>query len=275
MSQTRNKTLIQHLGFNDPDLKSPVHDAMVLWIADHIRDYCVAKDFDPWRHLPEKLAAIRATLEKRYTSREQRVARTLDEVNDTEPHKVYQYGVKPDVRRETEQEIEKRLQRAKADLQSATAAAMDLERLIKNDPPRPAKAPEPKVITQFEMPITTEREYIVGFVDVIACVTYPCLEVKNLDWNDDVMVTDLRQKPDPALAFFFESKTYVYYFEAKPAISSLGELLRQIRTYQTYVPPTDWNREVHFVVVSPDTRFRSAIEGQGIEFWECPKLAGD
>jgi hypothetical protein len=52
----------------------------------------------------------------------------------------------------------------------------------------------------------------------------------------------------------------VILFEVKPSIPSAGELLRQINLYRTYTPQSRW------AVVSPDTRFRSVIEGQGIGF---------
>lgn len=55
--------------------------------------------------------------------------------------------------------------------------------------------------------------------------------------------------------------------EVKSKIDSAGELIRQIRMYEQYVRHVD-----SFVVVSPDDRFKSALESQGILFY---KYTGD
>lgn len=57
--------------------------------------------------------------------------------------------------------------------------------------------------------------------------------------------------------------------EAKPRISDLGELIRQLRSY--YVNPGR-SAEEFKVVVSPDSRHRATIEapGQGFRFFEAP-----
>ena len=51
-------------------------------------------------------------------------------------------------------------------------------------------------------------------------------------------------------------------FEVKSSIPSLGELIRQIKMYETYI-----HHEHFFVVVSPDARFADALRSQGIEFY--------
>jgi hypothetical protein len=56
---------------------------------------------------------------------------------------------------------------------------------------------------------------------------------------------------------------YPISFEAKTYIKSCGELIRQIRLYQTYVHD-------HFVVVSPDLRFAEQLQSQGISFIAYP-----
>jgi hypothetical protein len=49
-------------------------------------------------------------------------------------------------------------------------------------------------------------------------------------------------------------------FEAKTYIKSCGELIRQIRLYETYLPSD------RFVVVSPDLRFAELLRSQRIGF---------
>jgi len=56
----------------------------------------------------------------------------------------------------------------------------------------------------------------------------------------------------------------VRYFEVKPSIPSLGEVIRQVRMYQTYTLDAEW------WIVSPDARFREQLESQGIKFLAVP-----
>jgi hypothetical protein len=55
-------------------------------------------------------------------------------------------------------------------------------------------------------------------------------------------------------------------FEVKSSIASLGELIRQIRTYQIKF------KGVPFHVVSPDDRFATILEEQGIGFIKYPGM---
>ena len=63
----------------------------------------------------------------------------------------------------------------------------------------------------------------------------------------------------------------VILFEAKPKILSLGETLRQLKSYEHYFDSNYYNSTYSYargkaVVVSPDTRFKEAIEKQGFKF---------
>jgi hypothetical protein len=57
--------------------------------------------------------------------------------------------------------------------------------------------------------------------------------------------------------------TEVVFFEVKPKIESLGEVIRQLRRYQKYASGV-------WVVVSPDTRYANILREQGIEFLQAP-----
>jgi hypothetical protein len=66
-------------------------------------------------------------------------------------------------------------------------------------------------------------------------------------------------------------RTETVIFEVKPKIQSLGELLRQIRHYQTYLKEEQhdlsWCGDQYFyVVVSKDDRFVSQLESQDVGF---------
>ena len=55
----------------------------------------------------------------------------------------------------------------------------------------------------------------------------------------------------------------VIAFEVKSHIKSVGELIRQIRQYQSFC-----NGQTKFIVVSPDDRFVDVLKNQGIDFWK-------
>jgi hypothetical protein len=54
-----------------------------------------------------------------------------------------------------------------------------------------------------------------------------------------------------------------FAFDAKSDIRSLGELLRQFKTYRTY-------SKLPFFVVSPDSRFAKEISDEGFGFIKYP-----
>lgn len=91
--------------------------------------------------------------------------------------------------------------------------------------------------------------YTVGFVDMCIKIynRLPVLHANNgVHWElEDDYITS-------------------FYIEVKSKIPSLGEVIRQIRLYESYLPK-GW-----FFVVSPDDRFRSAIEDQDIKFIAVP-----
>ena len=93
----------------------------------------------------------------------------------------------------------------------------------------------------WEYPITTGKDsYILGFADM----------------KVDFMNTILNYNADDREISIFKDKHSVF-FEAKSSISSLGELIRQIRMYQTYT-------RGKWFVVSPDIKFSTALESQEI-----------
>jgi len=95
--------------------------------------------------------------------------------------------------------------------------------------------------TEWEMPVISRsgygNQYIIGFVDLATLVS---------------VGSDQRY----------------FMFEVKSSIPSLGEVIRQIRMYETYSRGA-------YVIVSPDDRFADALRAQGIEFYKCPGAVAD
>jgi hypothetical protein len=70
----------------------------------------------------------------------------------------------------------------------------------------------------------------------------------------------------PRLPFAYVgfAKETIINFEIKSSIPSIGELIRQIRMYQTY-------QKGRYVVVSPDARWERMLDSQRIGFIACPE----
>lgn len=280
MAQQRSRTLIEHLGFKDPDLTSPAHDSMILWIQEHVREY-VEKDHDPWRGLAQQVKEAEEAIQAEWKKRKESLE--LDQEyyeRDRKPQKKYVYrrdqngqilDYQPSERMETREEAEKRAEGRKKQVEEAQAKCLETEQLVGRPIPRLA-VPPVEIKTEFEKTITTGRDFIVGFVDVVAEVDYPSVYASDIDWSDtrDTKIIGYLRPPE----LRFSKRKEFFYFEAKPKIPSFGELLRQIRTYQEYTPQCEEysreRRKNHFVIVSPDVKFREAIESQKIEFWESP-----
>lgn len=96
----------------------------------------------------------------------------------------------------------------------------------------------------WEQPILRGGQYVIGFVDMKVVVERSRPFVDDGEWRVG-----------------FQRETV--FIEAKSSIRSLGEVIRQVRLYQEYAEGT-------YAIASPDTRFRSVLESQGIGFIPVP-----
>ncbi|AQS93988.1 hypothetical protein BXQ17_07900 [Polaribacter sp. BM10] len=64
----------------------------------------------------------------------------------------------------------------------------------------------------------------------------------------------------------YEDYTKTVFIEVKTQIPSLGELIRQMRAYQSY----QWENDRHtiFIIVSPDDRHKEILNEQGFGFYK-------
>lgn len=99
---------------------------------------------------------------------------------------------------------------------------------------------------KWELPIL-DRGRIVGFVDLAVRISQSAVHALDGTWKRTGVATSL-------------------HFEVKSRVESLGETIRQIRTYEQY-------SHARYVIVSPDDHFRSRLEAQGIAFVAAPAFA--
>lgn len=230
---TRNRqapTLQARFGFQDADLKTPMHDEMLLWLTDN-----------------------------------------LDRFGEKITGRPKGASWDPDY-------LARRVHEAQRQLDGWREGLSDLERkhyqkqyqvLLARLPDRISDIPVPE-INAFEWKnITWEetivsRSYTIGFVDLAA----------TLDWSPELHMGQLEAlptgyfRPDWWVELSWRarySESDSFYFEIKSTIPSLGELVRQIRFYQTYA-------RGHYVVVSPDARWEQPLASQGIGLIHYPHL---
>lgn len=201
------QTMAQKFGFMDPDLATPQHDAIMLWL-----DGALTKAF------AEKTFGNHPNYEWKYVD------------DDREP-------------------------------------IVELFQLMKDgkvviDPSTPVQTMTSKM---WEVPIL-DRSYTIGFADMRVIYADHRLRARTI-------LNAMRQQDSGSQAipfhitegvpdFDYARKTR--YFEVKPSIPSLGEVIRQVRMYQTYTAGAEW------WIVSPDATFKEQIESQGIKFLVVP-----
>ncbi len=101
----------------------------------------------------------------------------------------------------------------------------------------------------WEFPVVRAGGFIVGYIDLAAEVTQPCLRAR----QGKLVATQ-----EPAGSVFFEVKS---------RIRSIGEVIRQIRAYETVLGAG------RCAVVCPDDRFAETIRAQRIAFVKAPREA--
>lgn len=224
------QTLQAKFGFSDPDLKTPKHDEIMVWLDESMRQVVTGlMGYPPEREWkPAYLAETAAKDIPRFEQRRTEIAKAIED-----PHCVFR---------------------------EAKIAELAL---IPNDL---ASMPVPECVAWriarkvWEQPIVSGTKYTVGFVDMLVTLdSNPHLYLDGLvrtQYEGDRITRPPRWKVGyrnlEALAF-----------EVKPTIPSLGELIRQIRFYETY---EKWR----YVVVSPDTRWVKQLADQNIGFVEVP-----
>ena len=261
MARPRGQTLQQRFGFLDNDLKTSSHDEVMTWLTEHIEQVIIELFWDSdWpveeRQLLEQEAraivdqTAAAMVLSEWEAREalaRKIGLTAAYAADAVQRAAIERSI-PDLMRASQQQ-----------------AAEHRRRLTKLAlPQRPLFAVD-KVV--WELPIQTDGKFIVGFVDLYVEVRQPRLALAGYTYAEGSTGTEgYRRAPDPSTLRAVVSdhwKLLQVYFEVKATLPSAGELIRQIRMYQEYV-------QGQWVVVSPDDRHRSILEGQGILFYKAP-----
>ncbi len=230
-------TLQERFGFKDEELSTPKHDEIMMWLDENAERLFPTKNGNPWP--AGTVSSVRA--------------RALESAKEKFP--LYYNVVQP---------IESwRLNHTEYVERRKAAGVPDAGRpavktcVLPDEPPVVSLCSLKKT---WEWPITTGQanNFTVGFIDMR-------IELRDsgLHWNwpstGDGELSWAERSPEQ-----FSGAAEIHLIEVKPEIRSLGEVIRQIRMYQTHVGGK-------FYVCCPDTRFRDQLQSQGIGFIEAGK----
>lgn len=255
MTKKIPNTLQQRLGFMDPDLVRPDHDQIMLWL-----DRQVVGMLPQWVGIqqkldPQQLDRFRQEAEKAKTRCVEELKRDIEVAT---AHQQRNSNVDSAILAHHINETRKRENELTQKLDILTSLAIT-----------PAETcPAPRVDRPvWEYPVQDSaykgKAYVVGFADMMVRYWTPTLELNLGDlapnmfmtWKHNAVSTELYAPT------YVHWKEYKAFFEVKTEIPSLGELLRQINLYKTYLSG-EW------FVVSPDVRFRDTLAEQGVGFIE-------
>lgn len=252
MRPKKPNTLQQKLGFLDDDLKKPKHDDIMLWLDKNAEK--LLNDIFYESMTDDNYAEL---LKEATDKKEKATERTKIQFKDSED----------------------RLKRIKnsqySDDQEKADAAAEFEKVQKKIDylnkwtefdSKPTKPPVKINSKIWELPVTTQAnyssgnssKYTVGFVDM--AINFSIFRQIVAGFSGEYKGngeywTELKEK----IRIDFQPNQYWIYFEVKTEINSLGELIRQIRHYEEYLPGK-------YYIVSPDDKFRDTLKEQRIGF---------
>jgi hypothetical protein len=240
LKKQRANTLQQRFGFADDDLKKSEHDGILLWLDDHAVEFVKAiiewTDVWPARLVEQKVKGVTDVLKARAATLQETIAR----------HDKFGRELLKDESERTRKEV----------------ALIDGYQGLGNPPSR-----EVRMTKIWEAPVTQSgatTKYVIGFLDMVVLVENTELEVAGL-YNDSSYVgfEEIRRPLPKWRVTWPDTPQRGLGFEAKVAIPSLGELIRQLRLYQQYC-------RYQLYVVSPDDRFAEQLLAQGFGFIKYP-----
>jgi len=224
MAKPKTNTLQQRFGFLDDDLKTSKHDEIILWVDANIED--ILKEIINY----ELIWKIDKELQAKIEAAPIIVSNTKSYYTNR-ISRSSQYSVEQDKKKYTQL--------------SSWKGLGDM-------PPKPNLRVTKK---RWEHPIVS-KEYTIGFVDIYAVCEVPFLDISGLKYSLEGLDNDSKL---PEWYIGLHQKEIA--FEIKTSIPSLGELIRQIRMYQTYLP-------IPYIIVSPEDKFAKHINNQGINFYK-------
>jgi hypothetical protein len=251
MGRSTAKTLTARFGFQDPDLQTPKHDAIICWFEENALELV-----KPWAH--KQTAWEPANVEQ--------IVETLHSYEapcEIPPYPMDSKDAPRISKCEWEPIVTKRTGTARLgfmDLQvTVTFPYLALDTRITDGAIDHNKKAEKRLdmaascnwdddeLRRYRTPIPWEFEELV-YTRVLR------------DRSDDYQMVLV-----PRLLPSVLSKSQHFWIEAKPTIPSLGELFRQLNVYAEGISKDS------IIVVSPDDRHAQRVRDQGYKFIKAPE----
>lgn len=213
-------------GFDDPDLRTPAHDSIMVWLEENAAQ--IAMD----------VSGARAAYEKALN-------RVRDEMS------ARQMVVYPGVKEMLHG----------ADMVSRISTTWEHPIRTKYGP---ARFIDMLIKFEWSVPVVGLTHYVPKDLCSDADAGY-LLSIGGWHYSheENAYMAHPYDREQKACVATTEPMGFVMACEVKPTIPSVGELIRQLRHYES----RDWKT----AVVSPDDRFRDIIEKQGFLFIKAPK----
>lgn len=221
----------------DEDLSTPVHDAIMMWLDANIADVLpgAVAQTGKWRFAGTGWSEREVAEAKEACSRHWGVA-------DNAVRAAMAAGV---IGPEPRSEAPWSERRQRIDSASRWTRQQG-EALMGTAPPDPGDAVGKRT---WEFPVARSGGFIIGYIDLAVETLRPFLDCH-----------------EGRLSVSYMTRGTVH-FEVKSRIRSVGEVIRQIRAYETVLGAGTC------VVVCPDDRFAETIKGQRIAFVKAPPEA--
>ena len=229
MAAPRATTIQQRFGFKDADLKTPKHDEMMLWLDSNVKD----------------IAARIVGFEK--TWNESKVQELASQAHVAVDQERTRAKIAAEMALSALEDHRSQVQANDGAwyVQKRDRAIDWLNHVIAWQLGNPPEKPDIRGQREWEWAVVDQKyggsKYVVGFVDMRITLEVPDLTMSVLSpprtGNQDGHL--------PRWGCLHYRK--VLLFEIKTTIPSLGELIRQIRMYQTY-------EDGAFYVIAPDDR---------------------
>jgi hypothetical protein len=257
MAQPKAQTIQQRFGFMDNDLKSPIHDTIMLWLDSNVENI-VKKMFD-WSDQWDT---------SQITELEERVQNLISE-------EIVNIQRKIDELQKDKQETEEKINEGGMLLRfSYHSYIADYEESLKSynqkieflsgwnglgtAPVRPFNLHK-----HWEYPVKSDK-FIVGFIDMLVLYHTYWLNVTNIiDLERYKLHPDIYTKGLPSYSVSKNISSTPICFEVKGTMPALGELIRQINMYRTY-------QQANYYIVSSEDTFIDLLNSQGIGFIKYP-----
>lgn len=260
MAPPKQTTLLSSMGFDDPDLKTPKHDAIVAWVADNAATIFPRPEpllfVRRWDQKGIPLATVESLRPEDFTVPEVALALEPGLMNlkslfgsfRSKPHEVV-----------WEHPVYERWAKGRGRLVGFIDLMVSVPRFdVVGNVCEQTVVHEPGYTC-----LDTGAEYRPPETGAIRrqwrCLSPAEEETRRVVWNNARHSKRLEADPE------IREKKQVFWIEIKPSIRSAGELFRQMNTYSSNAHEGEI-----LCVASPDIRFRSRIEEQGYRFIEVP-----